>query len=517
MPTERLAMRRVREILGLVRDAGLSTREVARRVGVGGTTVREMLLRFEASGLAWPLPADVTDTALEMELYGVAATKRGHRQRAEPDWAVMNRELKRKHVTLQILWDEYIEAHPDGYRYSRFCELYRGWEARLPVTMRQTHLGGDRMFVDYAGDKVPVVMDRLTGEIRDAHIFVAVMAASSLSFACATWTETLPDWVDAHVRAFGYFGGSARLLVPDNAKVAVIKACLYDPQVNRTYADLAAHYGTGILAARPYRPRDKAKVENCVGFVERWLLGRLRHRVWHSLGELNAAIADLLKRLNDERVMRRFGQTRRQLFEEIDAPLLKPLPAEPYVLAQWRRARVGLDYHVEVEKHFYSVPYRHARAAVEVRLTARTVEIFAIGERIAVHMRGSGNGRHTTLNDHMPSSHRRYADWTIERIVAEAGQLGPSVKLLCEMILQDRPHPEQGYRSCLGILRLARPYGAARLDAAALRALEIGARNYGSVKSILEKKLDGQPLHAPRTSGEVVSDHPNIRGSTYYH
>jgi transposase len=383
--------------------------------------------------------------------------------------------------------------------------------------MRQTHLGGDRMFVDYAGDRVPVVIDRLTGEIRDAHIFVAVMGASSLSFACATWTETLPDWVDAHVRAFAYFGGSARLLVPDNAKVAVIKACLYDPQVNRSYADLAAHYSAGILAARPYRPRDKAKVENCVGFVERWLLGRLRHRVWHSLAELNAAIADLLTRLNDERVMRRFGQTRRQLFEDIDAPRLKPLPAEPYVLAQWRKCRVGLDYHVEVEKHFYSVPYRHARAAVEVRITARTVEIFAIGERIAAHMRGSGNGRHTTINDHMPSSHRRYADWTIERIVAEAGLLGPSVKLLCEMILRDRPHPEQGYRSCLGILRLVKPYGASRLDAAALRALEIGARNYGSVKSILEKKLDGQPLRTARTSGEVVSDHPNIRGSNYYH
>jgi transposase len=510
-------MRRVREILRLVRDAGVPVRQVARQLGVAPSTVRETLRRFEGSGLEWPLPAALNDAVLELQLYGAAGTKQGHRRRAEPDWAAVNRELKRKHVTLQILWDEYIETHPDGYRYSRFCELYRGWEARLPVTMRQTHLGGDRMFVDYAGDRVPVVIDRLTGEIRDAHIFVAVMGASSLSFACATWTETLPDWVDAHVRAFAYFGGSARLLVPDNAKVAVIKACLYDPQVNRTYADLAAHYSAGILAARPYRPRDKAKVENCVGFVERWLLGRLRPRVWHSLGELNAAIVDLLTRLNDERVMRRFGQTRRQLFEDIDAPLLKPLPAEPYILAQWRKCRVGLDYHVEVEKHFYSVPYRHARAAVEVRITARTVEIFAIGERIAAHMRGSGNGRHTTINDHMPSSHRRYADWTIERIVAEAGLLGPSVKLLCEMILRDRPHPEQGYRSCLGILRLAKPYGASRLDAAALRALEIGARNYGSVKSILEKKLDGQPLRTARTSGEVVSDHPNIRGSNYYH
>jgi transposase len=257
-------MRRVREILRLIRDAGVPIREVSRRLGMAPSTVRETVRRFEASGLEWPLPAALGDAVLENRLYGAAGSKQGHRRRAEPDWAVVNRELKRKHVTLQILWDEYIEAHPDGYRYSRFCDLYRGWEARLPVTMRQTHLGGDRMFVDYAGDKVPVVMDRLTGEIRDAHIFVAVMAASSLSFACATWTETMPDWVDAHVRAFGYFGGSARLLVPDNAKVAVIKACLYDPQVNRTYADLAGHYGTGILAARPYRPRDKAKASYCI-------------------------------------------------------------------------------------------------------------------------------------------------------------------------------------------------------------------------------------------------------------
>jgi transposase len=414
----------------------------------------------------------------------------------------VNRALKRKHVTLQIMWDEYIEGHPDGYRYSRFCELYRAWEARLPVTMRQTHLGGDRMFVDYAGDTVPVVVDRLTGEIREAHLFVAVMGASSFSFAWPTWTEALPDWVDAHVRAFAFFGGAARLLVPDNAKISVIKACLYEPQVNRTYSKLAGHYGTAVLPARPYRPRDKAKVEACVGIVERWLLGRLRRRVWHGMDELRGAVAAMLVELNG-RLMRRLGRSRQELFEELDRPYLKLLPGEPYVLAECR--------------HFYSVPYRHARAQVEVRLTVRTVEIFLKGERIASHLRGAGNGHHTTIDDHMPSSHRRYRDWTVERLIDEAGQLGPSVRMLCEMILAERPHPEHGYRSCLGILRLARPYGASRLDAASLRALELGARNYGAVKSILEKKLDGQPLRRPRSAGEVGVDHPNIRGSKYYH
>jgi transposase len=346
MPTERIEMRRVREMLRLSRDAGLGLREVARRTGVAPSTLREMGRRFERSGLTWPLPSDLTDADLEARLYGEAGTRQGQRRRAEPDWAVVNRELKRKHVTLQILWDEYIEANPDGYRYSRFCDLYRGWEARLPVTMRQTHLGGDKLFVDYAGDTVPVIVDRRTGETRAAHLFVAVMGGSSLTFAHASWTETLPDWIDAHVRAFAFFGGAARLLVPDNPKVAVIKASLYEPQVHRTYGEMAAHYDTAVLPARPRRPRDKAKVEAAVRIVERWLLGRLRNRRVHGLAEVNAAIADLLVWLNDQRVLRHVGRTRRQLFEEVDAPRLKPLPAEPYALAEWRLRKVGLDYHV---------------------------------------------------------------------------------------------------------------------------------------------------------------------------
>jgi len=363
---------------------------------------------------------------------------------------------------------------------------------------------------------VPVVVDRLTGEIRAAHIFVAVMGASSLSFACANWTETLADWVDAHGQALSYFGGAPRLLVPDNAKVAVIRACLYDPQVNRSYADMAQHYGSAVLPTRPRRPRDKAKVEACVGIVERWLLGRLRHRTFYSLADLNATIGELIGRLNDERVLRQFGKTRRQMFEELDAPQLTPLPAEPYVHAEWRLRRVGLDYHVEVERHFYSVPYRHARKQVEARVTTRTVEIFLDGQRIAAHMRGSGNGRHSTVPEHMPSSHRRFADWTLEKLRDAAARIGPMTQLLCEKILEERPHPEQGFRSCLGILRLERRYGAPRLEAAALRALEIGARNYPSIKSILEKGLDSQPLRTRHSTDEPIA-HGNIRGSQYYH
>jgi len=469
----------------------------------------------EATGLGWPLPEELTDAALEARLFPDPVTKRGHRRLVEPDWASIHRELKRKHVTLSILWDEYIACNPEGYRYSRFCELYRVWEGKLSVTMRQTHVGGDKLFVDYAGDTVPVIVDRPTGEVRQAQIFVAVMGASNFTYVEATWTQGLGDWIGAHTRALAAIGGVPRLIVPDNAKVAVIKACLYEPQVNRTYAEMAAHYGTAVLPTRSRRPRDKAKVEACVLIVERWLIGRMRDRRFYSLAELNAAIGELLKRLNEERPIRRLGMTRRQLLEELDRTALKPLPTEPYVFAEWRVRRVGIDYHVEVERHFYSVPYRFARSEVEVRLTGRTVEIFVKGERIAVHVRSSGNGKHTTAADHMPSSHRRYADWTIGRIRRDAALVGPATVALCDLILDQRPHPEQGFRSCLGILRLARPFGVARLEAAATRAIEIGALTYGSVRSILDHKLDRHATHRPAADGAPIL-HSNIRGSRYY-
>lgn len=507
-------MRDLREVMRLYREGGQSVRAIAQRVGVARSTARDMIKRFEQSGIAWPLPDGIADADLERRLYGVAGVKPGLRKLPQPDWAFVAREMKRKHVTLQVLWEEYIAEHPEGYRYSRFCDLFRGWEGRLPLTMRQSHGGGEKLFIDYAGDKVPVVC-RQTGEVRDAHIFVAVMGGSSLSFAYATWTEQMSDWIDSHNAAFAFFGGTPQLLVPDNAKVAVIKACLFDPLVNRSYTDMARHYSTAVLPTRPRKPRDKAKVEACVGIVERWLLGRLRNKVFYSLAEVNAAIADCMEQLNDVRVVRQYGKTRRQMFEEIDAPNLKPLPAEPWIHAEWKRCRVGLDYHIALGRHHYSVPYRYARREVEVRFTARTVEIFLGSERIAVHMRGSGNGRHTTIREHMPSSHRRHDEWTPAKILEEATRIGPMLLLLVERIIEARPHPEQGYRSCLGIIGLEKRFGAHRLEAAALRALEIQALNYPSVKSILEKGLDQVPVRKSREREPI--DHANIRGPRYYH
>ena len=514
MPAGRVCMRHVREIVRLG-YAGVSKHQISRRTGVVPSTVRETLKRFAASGLTWPLGDEVTDTVLEARMYRNAGKKQGHRQYAEPDWAWVHRELKRKHVTLSILWDEYIAQHPDGYRYSRFCDLYRSWEGKLSVTMRQSHAGGEKLFVDYAGDRVEI-FDRLTGEARPAWIFVAVMGASSITYAEATWSQGLADWIGAHTRAFEAIGGVAHLIVPDNTKTAVIKACLYEPAVNRTYTEMAAHYDTAILPARPRKPRDKAKVEAAVLIMERWILGRLRHQRFYSLEELNTAIRALLVRVNDELPIRRLGVTRRQLLEELDRPALKPLPVEPYVFAEWRIRRVGIDYHVDVERHYYSVPHRFAKEQVEARLTARTVEIFVKGERVAAHMRGSGNGKHTTVPEHMPASHRRYAGWTIERIRRDAAAIGPSAAALCELILEERSHPEQGFRACLGIVRLVKAFGAERVEAAAARALEIGARTFGSVKSILDNNLDRQT--APkRAENSLAIQHRNIRGSRYYH
>jgi transposase len=509
-------MRQVREVLQLKFVGGVPTREIARRLGVAPSTVRLTLKRFGAAGLSWPLGDEITDEVLEAKLFGGRGTKQRHRRHTEPDWAAIHRELKRKHVTLMTLWEEYIEREPGGYRYSRFCELHRSFQAKLSVTMRQTHVGGEKLFVDYAGDTVPVIIDRLTGEIRDAQIFVAVMGASNFVCAEATWSQGLGDWIGAHTRAFEAIGGVPHLVVPDNAKVAVIKACLYEPQVNRTYTDMAAHYGTAILPTRPRRPRDKAKVEGCVLIVERWLLGRLRNRIFHSLAELNRAIGEMLRRLNEDRPMRGLGKTRRQLLEELDRPALKLLPIEPYVFAEWRIRRVGIDYHVEIEDHFYSVPHSFARSEVDVRLTARTVEIFARGKRIAAHMRASGNHAHTTVREHMPSSHQRYADWTIERIRRDAARIGPSTATLCELILERRPHPEQGFRACLGILRLERAFGRDRLEAATARAIDINALTYRSVRSILDHKLDRQTVKKPSADGAPIMIHPNIRGSGYY-
>ena len=385
MPARRLLMRKIREILRLKHEQGLSHREIALACVISAGTVSRYLQKAAARGLGWPLPAELDDAALEAGLFGRREPVR-HRLRARPDCAYIHRELKRDGVTLQLLWEEYVQVYPDGYRYTQFCELYRHWVKRLRPSMRQVHRAGEKTFIDFSG-KRPSLVDRRTGELRPVELFVSVLGASNLTYAEATRTQQLPDWVDAHIHMVEYFGGSTTMWVPDQLKSAITRPCRYEAGVNRTYEDLAAHYGAVVIPARPRKPRDKAAVENCVLIAQRWILARLRDQTFFELNALNAAIRILLDKLND-RPMKKLGVSRRALYEQLDRPALRPLPAARYVLAQWKRCRVNIDYHVEVEHHFYSVPYQLLREQVEVRYTTNTVEVFRRDKRIASHRRG---------------------------------------------------------------------------------------------------------------------------------
>jgi transposase len=511
MPAKReLSMRQLRHLLRLHHDR-VSAREIGRRLGVARSTIQDNLKRAAAAGLAWPLADDVTDEGLETRLFGRAAVAQGQRRRVEPDWSALARELKRPGVTMSILWEEYREVHSEGYGYSRFCDLLRGFERRLTPVMRQHHVAGEKAFVDYSGKRIGIA-DPTTGEIREAEIFVGVLGASNLTYAEATWTQTLPDWTGAHVRMFRFFGGAPKLLVPDNLKSGVIKASFYDPEINRTYGAMAAHYSVGILPARPRRPRDKAKVEAGVRFAQTYILGRLRHLTFFSLAECNAAIALVMQRMN-ERTMRKLGVSRRELFETVERDALIALPADDWEFAEWRRARVNLDYHIEAHDFLYSVPHALLRAEVDVRITARAVEIFHRGQRVGAHQRRYAGRKHGTDPDHMPSAHRRYAEWTPDRFRRWAGKIGPNTEGLISAVLESRPHPEQGFRTCLGILRAYRGLDPARLEAVSARAVELGVLNCKGVASLLARKFDSGGADS---SPVTLIDHANVRGPRYY-
>lgn len=506
-------MRKIREVLRLRFEVGLSARQVAASVQIARSSVGEYERRLAAAGLSWPLPEELSDTALERRLFPPPPPVPTD-TRPVPNWAVLHEELRRPGVTLMLLWEEYRAAHPQGFAYSWFCEHYREWAGKLDLVMRQTHRAGEKLFVDYAGQTVEII-DRASGEVRAAQIFVAVLGASNYTYAEATWTQTLPDWIGAHVRAFDYLGGTTEVLVPDNLRSGVSRACRYEPDLNPTYAELAHHYGVAVLPARVRRPRDKAKAESGVQLVERWILAALRHRTFFSLAELNTAIAELLERLNDK-PFKKLPGSRRSIFAQIDQPALRPLPAAPYTYATWKKVRVHIDYHVELDGHYYSVPYALVKQQLDARLTERTIELFHKGQRVASHMRSYAKGRHTTTPEHMPKAHRAYAEWTPQRLVHWAEQTGPDTAAVIGHILASRAHPQQGFRSCLGILRLAERYGNDRLEAACRRALRLNVCRYKSLASILERGLDRQPLPEP-TELTLPVAHDHVRGPGYYH
>jgi len=506
-------MRKIRDVLRYRHSAGLSLDAIAKALKLSKGVVAKYVRLAGAAGLTWPLPDDLDDSGLEKLLYRQATAREP--TFADPDYAVVHQELKKKGVTLTLLWEEYLQAVGErGYQYTAFCTRYKDWTGQLKHSMRQIHRAGEKLFADYAGPTVPII-DTVTGEIRPASIFVAVLGASSYTFACATPGQTQNDWLTGIGRALTFIGGVPALIVPDNPRALVSVADRYEPTLNRATAEFANHYDTVILPARPRKPQDKAKVEVGVQVVERWILARLRHRRFFSVAELDAAVAELLPPLNT-RPFKKLPGCRSDAFALFDAPYLRALPECPYVIADWKRARVNIDYHVEHEACYYSVPHALLRQEVELRITRYTIEVLAKGKRVASHPRSYRKGHFETLPEHMPAAHRAHAEWSPGKLLTWAASVGPSTAELTKRLLIEKAHPEQGYRACLGLMRLTREHGRTRMEAACERALAVGAHRYRSVASILQKGLDRQPL-LPQQAELALPGHANLRGPGYYH
>ena len=508
----RMTMRDIRSILRLTFDQGLSVRAVSDRLKLSKTTVATYLLRAREAGLAcWPLPVGGDeDAVLARTLFQRAG--RPPRDDCQPDWAHIAAEMKRKGVTLTLLWQEYRSTHPEGYGYTWFCGQFRDFQKRTSASFRNRHEAGAVMQTDYAGHTIPVA-DPGTGEVRQAQIFVAVLGASSYTFSWASLTQKLPDWIEAQCRALAFFGGVPRAIVCDNLKAGVIKPLWFEPTVNPTFESMAEHYDTTVLPTRPRKPRDKGKVEGAVLIVERWILARLRNQRFFSISALNVAIAELLEDLNT-RPMRHIEKSRKDLFEQIEQSALGPLPDQPFEYAEWKRAKVHPDYHIEVDHSFYSVPHSLIGRVVDVRLSHRMVEIFRQHQRVALHTRRGQKGGHVTVREHMPKAHQRHAGMTPEGLIHRAAKTGYHAAVLVERLMRDRPHPEQGYRSALGVLSLNRKYGPERLEVACERALTNNTVSYSSVRSILSSGLDR--VADPPAPPNPTPAHDNIRGRTYY-
>lgn len=516
MAKERLPMHRVREVCRLKYDCRLSNRKIARACGVDRDTVGMYLKRAEKCGLTWPFPAELTDAEIEARLFPKPVQPAGA-QRPLPDCQYIYDQLrahKNLNLTLMQLWIEYKERHADGFQYTQFCEHYHRWRLKLDYVMRQEHHAGDKMFVDFCDGLF--LVNQETGEIVRTHLFVGVWGFSNFTYVEAVLDQTAPSWARCHVRAFAYSGAVPHALVPDNLKSGVTKPCFYEPEINRSYAELAAHYNTAILPARIRRPRDKAKAEAGVLVAQRWILAVLRQRTFFTLAEMNEAIRELLGDLN-ARLLKKLQRSRRELFESQDRPAALRLPDRPYQYAEWIKAKVNFDYSIEADRHIYSVPFRFLREKLDVRLTAMTVEVFERGERIAAHVRSYKPGGQTILDEHRPPEHRKFLEWTPSRIIAWAARTGPSTAAVVERVMAARRHPEEGFRACAGIMRMGEKYGAERVEAAASRAVKFNACSYKYIRSILVAGLDRVADVQDEAQQPSLPMHENVRGGEYYH
>ncbi len=512
MAFRRLSMRKIKEVLRLCWHNGFTARQAAKSLGIARSTLKDYLDRAQRAGLSWPLPEDLDEGSLENLLFPSTVPLCVER-RNMPSFDYLFKELARKHVTMQRLWHEYKEENPDGYQYSQFCLRYRHWKKTLDISLRQDYKAGEKLFVDYAGDTIPI-HDPATHETTPAYLFVATLGASNYTYAEAVLSQSLPSWISSHIHTFEFMGAVPMITTPDNTKTGVTSPCRYEPDLNPTYQDMALHYGTTVIPARVKKPRDKAKVEASVLIAERWIMAALRNHTFFSIGELRKAVREKLEELNT-RPLQKLKVSRTELFHTIDKPAMKPLPERRYEYAEWEKHKVNIDYHIEVDHHYYSVPYQLRGETVEARITPATVEILFKGRRVASHGRSHLAGRHTTLSAHMPESHKRYLEWSPSRIIKWAAKSGPSTECLVTQIMEQKVHPEQGFRSCLGIMRLGRRYGIERLEDACKRALAMKAYSYRSVESILKNNLDGKDLLLEHSSGTAII-HENVRGKTYY-
>jgi transposase len=512
MPNERISMSKLKQLIGL-QASNLSVRALSRALGLSVGAVSKYPRAVREAGISAAEAETLSEADIEHRVFAPSPTRPG--ALVPPDCAWIHGELKRhRHVTLQLLWEEYAGHYGvAAYRRSAFCQIYRRWEKRLKRSMRQRHFAGEKLFIDYAGRTVPI-HGRHGEEAFRAQIFVCAMGASGCAYAEATRSQALPDWLASHVRALEYCGAAPTIFVPDNPRVGVTRADRYEPELQRSYEELAAHYHAVVIPARPYRPKDKSRAELSVLLVYRWILARLRHQRFFSLDELNAAIRPLLAELN-ERPFQRLPGSRRSVFESLDRPAMRPLPLTPYVYAEWKEVTVAFDYHVDVDRHYYSVPHALVGHSVWARFTAATVEVFFRSERVAGHVRSYQRGRHTTLPEHMPKSHRAHAEWSPKRLIPWGESIGPHTGAIVEHLLRSKPHPEQGYRACLGLLALAREYGEQRLEAASLLAVRLGSPTRKSAKSILESRRDLRP--GTEALALELPAHGNVRGPGYYH
>lgn len=510
MAREMLSMRKLSEVLRLSLEQKVSVRKIARSCSLARSTVSDYLGRAKVAGLGWPLPAGMDEDRLEKLLF---PDREMNAPRPALEMAYLRNEMRKQSVTLQLLWEEYRSHTPDGYSYSQFCQLYGDWVGRQAISLRQEHRAGEKLFVDFAGDTIPI-HDPLTGVITEGHLFVGVLGCSNYTYAEVTATEKLPDWIGAQVHALEDIEGVPLVVVPDNTKAAVRSPCWYDPDINLTYQEMAQHYGFTVIPARVRKPKDKAKVENGVLIAERWILARLRHHTFFSVSEANEAVRKLLIWMN-AKPFKKLPGSRKSVLEEMERPVLRPLPERPYEFAEWKQVAVSIDYHVDVEGHFYSAPYQLIQQRVMARITRHGVELLHKGKRVAIHVRSHQKGRHTTLTDHQPPAHQKYLEWTPARLLSWAGTIGPNCAEVARQILASRPLVVHGYRPCLGVIRLGKRYGNDRLERACARALKLNIATYHRIENLLKTGRDKVPMPEPDIPCPVAT-HDNVRGAGYY-